>query len=109
VGTKKSKTLTLISSIIDDCKKMGLPEPEYKYTFHSVQVVFHKTTQKTTKEQILELLSSDGKMTREELAESIGVSANAIKQHLANLQTEKKLKRVGGRKDGYWKVIAETR
>ena len=30
------------TNIVDDCKKMGLPEPEYKYTFHSVQVVFSK-------------------------------------------------------------------
>lgn len=63
-----------------------------------------KTTQKTTKEKVLELLAVDSKMTREDLANQVGVSANAIKQHLANLQAEDKLERIGGRKNGYWKV-----
>ncbi|WP_421716634.1 Fic family protein [Arcobacter arenosus] len=30
------------NNIVDDCLKMGLPEPEYKYTFQSVQVIFNK-------------------------------------------------------------------
>lgn len=64
-----------------------------------------KTTQKSTREQILELLQQDNTMTRDELADAIGVSANAIKQHLANLQKDQLLKREGGRKQGYWMVI----
>ena len=35
------------NNIIDDCLKMNLPEPEYRYTFASVQVVFYKTPLKT--------------------------------------------------------------
>lgn len=38
-----------------------------------------KTTQKTTRELVLEYLQQNNTMTREELAEVIGVSANAIK------------------------------
>ena len=93
--------------MVDDCLKMNLPESEYRYTFGAVQVVLFKTTQKTTKEQILDFLTDDNKLTREDLANMIGVSANAIKQHLANLQDANRLKRVGGRKDGYWEVIDE--
>lgn len=70
----------------------------------TTQKTAQKTTQKTTKEQVLELLSVDSKMTREDLAHEIGVSANTIKQHLANLQKEGKLERIGGRKDGEWKL-----
>lgn len=44
-------------------------------------------------------------MTREELAEAIGISANAIKQHLANLQKDGLLKREGSRKEVLWKVL----
>jgi predicted ArsR family transcriptional regulator len=51
------------------------------------------------------LLEKDGRLTREVLAKEIGISANAIKQHLGNLQKEKRLQRVGGRKSGYWKVL----
>jgi len=35
------------NNIIDDCLKINLPEPEYRYTFASVQVVFYKTPLKT--------------------------------------------------------------
>jgi ATP-dependent DNA helicase RecG len=92
------------NNIIEDCLKLGLPEPEYKYTQHAVQVFFYKTTQKTTREFILELLESNSKMTREDLAQYIGVSSEAIKQHLAKLKKEQILERIGGRKDGYWKI-----
>ena len=108
------------NNIVDDCIKMSLPEPEYKYTFGAVQVVLskttrkttrkttQKTTQKTTKEKVLDLIAIDKKSTRESLALAIGVTADAIKIHLSNLQKEKKLKRVGGRKDGYWEVIDDA-
>jgi ATP-dependent DNA helicase RecG len=33
------------NNIIKDCLDMGLPEPEYKYTFHSVQVIFNKKSE----------------------------------------------------------------
>ncbi len=92
------------NNIVDDCLKLGLPEPEYKYTQHAIQVFLYKTTQKTTKEFILELLESNSKMTREDLALHIGVSSEAIKQHLAKLKKEQILERIGGRKDGYWKI-----
>ena len=73
----------------------------------SVQVIFYKTIQKTTKEQILKLLSVNSKFTREDLAQSIGISTNAIKQHLSDLQTKNKLQRIGSTRSGYWKVLDE--
>ena len=30
---------------------------------------------------------------------------NGVKQHILNLKKENRLKRFGGRKDGYWKVL----
>ncbi|MGI6722777.1 MAG: HTH domain-containing protein [Arcobacteraceae bacterium] len=67
-----------------------------------------KTTQKTTKEIILELLKINNKMTREDLAKQIGVSRDTIKYHITNLQTENRLQRVGGRKEGYWEVLKDN-
>lgn len=63
--------------------------------------MFYKTAPKTTRELLLELLASNKAMTREQLAETIGVSDNAIKQHRANLQKEGILIREGGRKIGW--------
>ena len=95
------------NNMIDDCLKMNLPEPEYRYTFASVQVIFYKTTQKSTRELVLELLYANNRLTREDLAKEIRVSSDAIKHHLSNLQKDKLLTRIGGRKDGYWKVLGE--
>ena len=99
------------NNIIDDCKKMGLPEPEYKYACHSVQIVFYKTTQEikklSTKEQILEALKKHNSLTREELASIVGVSSEAVKQHISNLKKEERLERVGSTKSGYWRVKGE--
>ncbi len=72
-----------------------------------------KTTQETTqetkklstKEKIIEALKKDGSLTREDLADVVGVSANAVKQHLSKLKTENKIKRVGSTKSGYWEVL----
>ena len=64
-----------------------------------------KTTQKTTQEMIVELLTQNTHMTGNELAEHIGISRDAIKQHIGTLKRKGILKRVGGRKLGRWLVI----
>ena len=63
-----------------------------------------KNLYKYSKEKILDLLSTNSKLTREDLSKQIGVSANAIKQHLVKLQEEEKLQRIGCRKEGYWEI-----
>ena len=78
---------------------------DQKTTQKTTQKATQKATQKTTRDQILELLREEKKLTRDALAYRIGVSSNAIKQHLSKLQNDKLLKRVGGRKDGYWEVM----
>jgi len=102
-----------IERITEACNQDDYPMPEWKVESNGVWVVFdfetdhatQKTTQKSTREQILELLHQDYSMTRDDLADALGVSASAITQHLANLQKDQLLKREGGRKHGYWMVI----
>ena len=97
------------NNIIKQCLDYNLPKPKFEYEWTEVVTTFfkadQKTDQKSTKEQILEILEINDKMTRESLAEKIGVSSSAIKQHIAKLQSEGRLKRVGGRKEGSWKVL----
>ena len=50
-------------------------------------------------------MKENNKITRDELAIIVGVSANAIKQHLANLKKDAIIKRVGSTKSGYWEVL----
>ncbi|MCD6180052.1 MAG: winged helix-turn-helix transcriptional regulator [Bacteroidales bacterium] len=92
---------------------MKMPEPEYKYIFNSVRVTFYKTTQETTQEikkistrnKIIEALEKNNSLTREDLAKLTNVSSNAIKQQLAKLKKEGRIKRIGSTKTGHWRVI----
>lgn len=61
--------------------------------------------QKSTKDKIIEALRQDGSLTREDLAQKVGVSDNAVKQHLANLKKDNIIKRVGSTKSGHWEII----
>jgi predicted HTH transcriptional regulator len=80
-----------------------------------LRIVFHsntneiKTTQETKKlssrEKIILELKKDSSLTREELATLVGISANAIKQHLSKLKNLHKIKRVGSTKAGYWEIL----
>ena len=75
-----------------------------------------KTTQETTQEtkktstrdKVLLELQKDNSLTREDLAKLVGVSANAVKQHLSKLKDEHKIKRVGSTKTGHWEVLDES-
>jgi len=99
--------------MIEECLKMKMPEPEYKYIFNSVRVTFYKTTQETTQEikkistrnKIIEALEKNNSLTREDLAKLTNVSSNAIKQQLAKLKKEGRIKRIGSTKTGHWRVM----
>ncbi len=67
---------------------------EYKESGDGYFVKLSYAKQKTTREQILELLKEDKKLTRNTLAQFVGVSPDTIKQHLSKLQNDKLLKRV---------------
>jgi ATP-dependent DNA helicase RecG len=64
-----------------------------------------ESTQKSTKEMVLESLKKDPALTRKELSRITGVSENAIKQHLASLKKQSIIKRVGSDRAGRWEVL----
>ena len=63
-----------------------------------------KTVGKTGVE-ILEVISSQPQVTREELSQIIGLSVRGIEWNLDKLKKNGKLQRVGAAKGGYWKII----
>lgn len=67
--------------------------------------VFMATQKATTREKILELLKTDPNMTRADLALQLTKSESTIKEYLANLKSEGRLKRIGSDRGGYWMVI----
>lgn len=62
-----------------------------------------------TKEVILHLLEETPYMTINELSDAIGIAPRNIEKHLTNLKVQKRLKRVGADKGGYWKVIKSSK
>ena len=55
--------------------------------------------------RILELMKTNPKISVDELANRIGVSPRTIKSLIAILVQESKIKRVNGKRYGYWKVL----
>lgn len=88
----------------------GFGEEESETTQESSITTQEKinTTQEraiTTQEKILQAVKSNPKITRNELAEKIGISPNGVKYHLANMKGI--IKHVGSTKAGEWVIIKE--
>jgi ATP-dependent DNA helicase RecG len=67
-----------------------------------------KTTQKTTQktpQKLLDLISQDPSVTRQSLAEALGITPDGVKYHLRKLQDQGRLRRVGPDKGGHWEVV----
>jgi ATP-dependent DNA helicase RecG len=58
-----------------------------------------------TSGKILDAIRDKKNITIPELAQTISVTPRSVERHLQKLQREGFLKRVGGRKQGYWDVL----
>ncbi len=58
-----------------------------------------------TSGKILEVCRERPFVTIPELAESTGITERSVQRNIRNLQRDGLLRRVGGRKEGYWQVI----
>lgn len=123
-----------IERIIAACKKDGFSTPEFRYDASGIWTIFNyeyperattqkptqKPTQKIDKEtigkrpeklteqqqNILSYLSEHPQTTRKEISRNIpNITENGVKYNLSRLQELGLLKRVGGRKRGYWQII----
>jgi len=63
------------------------------------------STPMSTRDKLLLLIEQNPKITRKELALNLGVSINAVKNHLLKLKKTNILQRVGNNRTGYWKFI----
>ena len=52
-------------------------------------------------------MSKNRNITIKELSENIGVSSRSIERNIKKLQENNDIKRIGGNKGGYWKIIKE--
>jgi len=110
-----------VKRVIKLFKEYGSKEPLFEDRLGGMVVVVYKkehfkeTTQETTQEikklstrkKIIKELKNNSFLTRDDLPSKIGVSSNAIKQHLAKLKSDGIIKRIGSTKSGYWEVLRD--
>lgn len=115
-----------IERIITACKNDGFSTPEFRCDASGIWTIFkfeyperattQKTTQKTiqkiglnlTEQQraILSFLKEYPGATRKEISENLlNITEDGVKYNLSRLQELGLLKRVGGRKHGYWQIL----
>ncbi|MBF0244704.1 MAG: winged helix-turn-helix transcriptional regulator [Planctomycetes bacterium] len=68
-------------------------------------VTTQETTRETTREKLMNLLRSNPKTTRVELAKSVGLTEDGVKYHLKRLRDEGFIRHVGPTKTGHWEVL----
>lgn len=69
-----------------------------------------KTSEKMpekTSEKILHLISENPRITTRELVDIIGIHERNVARNLKILQERGFLRRIGGRKEGYWQVVTQ--
>lgn len=92
------------------CLLAGARDAGFSWGFQDNLVLEEGTTQKISEMElkILEVIKENSSFSRNEIAEAIGdITPDGIKYHLSSLQKKRLLKRVGGRKEGYWKVLMQ--
>lgn len=63
------------------------------------------TTQETIQERILSLVKFKPSISRRELAEHIGISADGVKYHLGKMTSAGIVRHVGSKRAGHWEVL----
>jgi ATP-dependent DNA helicase RecG len=77
-----------------------------KYTEQKITKDVTKDVTKENREtKILELIKSNPLITTTEIAAQIKLTRRTILREIDNLKTQNKIERVGGRKNGHWKII----
>ena len=69
----------------------------------TTQKTTQKTAQKTT-QKILDAISNNPNVTRLELSEICGITADGVKWQLRNLTKSGRIARIGGDRGGHWEV-----
>jgi len=80
----------------------------YKITFPTTNKTTSKTTYKkydfARENEITYILGNNGHFTAEDIARQIDLSVEGVRYHIKNLKKKGLLKRIGGKKKGYWEL-----
>lgn len=113
--------------IINSCKEYGLPEPTLTEKNGGIEVdilsgnqvvneglvkelvkglvkgLVKELTENQTR--LIELIEAKSNVTKEDMAKHLGISTTAIDNNINSLKQKGLLERVGGRKEGFWRII----
>ena len=76
----------------------------YKSSYKSAHNGSYKNNVK-----ILNIIAQNANISTQQLSELVGISTRAVAKHIAKLQADKLLKRVGSKKEGHWEVIEQNK
>jgi ATP-dependent DNA helicase RecG len=104
-----------IERMMDACRAAKVPEPilrsepfgiwvEFSFPARTTQETTLETTQETTQERILAELKKTPTLTRRQLADVIGLTADGIKYHLNKLRSKGTIRHIGPTKAGHWEI-----
>jgi len=111
-----------IQKIMNSCKDAGLPEPEIKEMNGGMEICIYKATGFSgglanglvdglvdglvnSQIKIISLIETNPKISKSEMAESIGISTTAIDKHIKTLKEKGILARKGNNRTGFWQII----
>lgn len=121
-----------IEKIHQECMKHGVQPPDYDDSLSGLMLTFvanpqqlaaalgseagrflgstpekttQETTQETTRDRVLALLTAQPSLTRQQLAQQTGLTADGIKYHLEKLKAAGKIRHIGPTKRGYWEIL----
>jgi len=107
--------------IIDECRKAGLPEPEFREEFGGLSVHFHKAPlgekvgesgEKVGRKwgdnfsrsevKILDAIAANPHITINELSDQVGIGTTAVENNLKKLKSKGMIERIGSARGGSW-------
>jgi len=99
-------------SIKFSCEESGdgyLANVNYREQKIETTLITTPITTPKTRAHLLELIAQNSRVTREELAQRLGISINGVKQHILKLKKEGVLLRIGDNRAGIWRINREDR
>lgn len=105
--------------VLNICKSHGVITPVFEEVSGGFKVILFKgkreiepdVTKDVTKDdrilKIIQRLKGNPTIVVDELAKDLLVSRRTILRDLEWLQENRKITRIGGRKNGYWEIVAE--
>lgn len=95
-----------VEKICRICKEYGIAEPEYTVHPNDIMMMF-KSNEPVNEpvKKVLAMILANPNLSKEKIAEKIGMSRATVTRALAKLVETGTIHRVGSNKSGYWEVV----